>query len=136
LRVTTWPVRATGRLGTTRHALIVATPPGCIAAVLTRPRGAGGRGLLGLAGIAVARSLLARRFVRHTALLFAVLLVQWILGKLGADEQAWFGALHAANALAVMVTAGTLARRTAGATGERMQAPDIADPGFVNIVRR
>jgi hypothetical protein len=69
-------------------------------------------------------------------LLLAVLLVQWILGKLGADEQAWFGALHAANALAVMVTAGTLARRTAGATGERMQAPDIADPGFVNIVRR
>jgi hypothetical protein len=35
-----------------------------------------------------------------------------------------------------MVTAGTLVRRTAGVTGERMQAPDIADPGFVNIVRR
>jgi hypothetical protein len=38
------PVRATGRLGTTRHALVVATLPGCIAALLTRPRGAGGRG--------------------------------------------------------------------------------------------
>jgi hypothetical protein len=84
-----------------------------------------GKILLGLAGIAVACSLLPRRFVRHR-----------ILGKDGGDQQAWFGALHAANALAVMVTAGTLARRTAGATGERMQAPDIADRGFVSIVRR
>jgi hypothetical protein len=33
------------------------------------------------------------------------------LGVLGSDTQAWFGALHGINALAVMGAAGSLARR-------------------------
>lgn len=68
--------------------------------------------LVGLAGVALLLALLGRRFRRHTAALFGLLLLQAILGVLGADTEAWIGGLHAVNALAVIAAAGTLARRT------------------------
>jgi uncharacterized membrane protein len=94
-----------------------------------------GKILLGLAGLAVLCSTLARRFLRHTVFLLAVVLLQWILGKLGAEKEAWVGPVHAVNALAVMATAGTLARRAAGATGQHTHTPDTPDPRPVNIAR-
>jgi hypothetical protein len=69
--------------------------------------------LIGLAAVALLLALFARRFQRHTAVLFGVTLLQGLLGTLGADTQAWLGGLHAVNALAVMGAAATLARRTA-----------------------
>jgi hypothetical protein len=74
-----------------------------------------GTTLIGLTAIALLAALVARRLRRHTALLFGVTLLQGLLGTLGADTQAWFGGLHAVNALAVMGAAATLARRTAAA---------------------
>jgi hypothetical protein len=78
----------------------------------------------------------ARATVPATHLfLLAVVLLQWILGKLGAEKEAWVGPVHAVNALAVMATAGTLARRAAGATGQHTHTPDTPDPRPVNIAR-
>lgn len=57
-------------------------------------------------------ALAAMRFVRHSAALLLVVALQAALGVLGADAQAWLGALHGLNALAVLAAAGTLARRT------------------------
>jgi hypothetical protein len=72
--------------------------------------------LIVLAALALPAALAAHRFRRHTAVLFGFLLLQGALGVLGSDTQAWFGGLHAVNALAVMGAAATLARRT-GARG-------------------
>ncbi|HEY3920951.1 MAG TPA: DUF6220 domain-containing protein [Gaiellaceae bacterium] len=52
----------------------------------------------------------AVRFVRRSAILFLLVALQAALGVLGADTQAWFGALHGLNALGVMAAAGILAR--------------------------
>ena len=52
----------------------------------------------------------AAKLIRHTALLVLVVGLQVALGVLGTETQAWFGAFHAVNALAVMAAAGTLAR--------------------------
>jgi hypothetical protein len=68
--------------------------------------------LLVLSGVALVLSLLAHAFRRYTALLVGTLLLQAVLGILGADTQAWIGGLHAVNAIAVMGVAGTLAGRT------------------------
>jgi hypothetical protein len=70
-----------------------------------------GWALLIAAGIAFVVALAAVRLVGHSAFLLLVFGLQAGLGVLGADTQAWFGALHAVNALAVMGAAGTLARR-------------------------
>jgi hypothetical protein len=72
--------------------------------------------LIALSALALILAALGRSFIRHTSVLLGVLVLQAVLGTLGADTQAWFGALHAVNALAVMAAAGTLARRTV-ATG-------------------
>jgi hypothetical protein len=69
-----------------------------------------GWALLLFAGAALAVALPAARLVRRSVLLFLVVALQDGLGVLGADTQAWFGALHGANALAVAAAAGTLAR--------------------------
>jgi hypothetical protein len=81
--------------------------------------------LLVLAGIAVALALLGRTLVRHTLLVLVLVAVQLALGVLGADAQAWFGALHAVNALAVMGGAATLARSAAAAAGLRRSEPAL-----------
>jgi len=70
-----------------------------------------GWALLFLAGIAFVVALAAMRLVRHSGALLLVVALQAGLGVLGAETQAWFGALHGLNALAVMAAAGTLARR-------------------------
>ena len=69
-----------------------------------------GWALLLAAGVELVVALAAVRLVRHSALLFVVVALQAGLGVLGSDTQAWFGAAHAVNALAVMAAAGTLAR--------------------------
>ena len=70
-----------------------------------------GWALLFLAGIAFVVALAAMKLVRHSGALLLVVALQAGLGVLGAETQAWFGALHGLNALAVMAAAGTLARR-------------------------
>ena len=67
--------------------------------------------LLILAAVEMLLALLGRTLVRHTGVFLAATAVQVILGVLGSDTSAWFGALHAVNALGVMAAAGTLARR-------------------------
>ena len=39
---------------------------------------------------------------RVSLLLFGLMVVQSVLGNLGADNSAWFGALHAVNALLIL----------------------------------
>lgn len=56
-------------------------------------------------------ALTAARLVRRSAILVVLVVIQAALGVLGSDTQAWFGALHAVNALAVAATAGVLARQ-------------------------
>jgi len=63
--------------------------------------------------VALAIAVVRRRSRIPTALLAGVVAVQLVLGVLGTETTAWFGALHGLNALAVMATAGNLARRTA-----------------------
>jgi len=56
-------------------------------------------------------ALLAMRLVRRSSILFLLLALQAALGSLGANTEAWLGAFHAVNALAVMAAAGMLARQ-------------------------
>lgn len=67
--------------------------------------------LLILAAAEMLLALLGRTLVRHSGVLLFVTAVQVLLGVLGSDTSAWFGAVHALNALGVMAAAGTLARR-------------------------
>lgn len=64
-----------------------------------------------LAVLVVLVAVAARRFVRHSAALVVVVALQAGLGVLGSDTNAWFGAVHGVNALAVLGAAGSLARR-------------------------
>jgi hypothetical protein len=66
--------------------------------------------LIVLTALALLLAVLGRMFIRHTTVLLGLIVLQAVLGTLGSDTQAWFGALHAVNALAVMAAAGTLAR--------------------------
>ena len=70
-----------------------------------------GFALIGLAAVALVMALAVRRLVVNAAILLVLLLVQWGLARGAIDESAWFGAVHALNALAVMAAAGILARR-------------------------
>ena len=65
--------------------------------------------LVVLVGVLVAA--LARRHAVHALILFALTVLQFVLGSVGADEP-WVGALHGLNALAVLAAGGTLARKT------------------------
>ena len=58
-------------------------------------------------GLAIAA--LTRRHVAHSAAVAGLLILQLILGVVGADEP-WVGALHGLNAIAVMGAAGSLAQ--------------------------
>lgn len=73
--------------------------------------------LLLFAAVEMLFALLGRTLVRHTGVLLLVTVVQVLLGVLGSDTSAWFGAVHAVNALGVMAAAGTLARRASSADG-------------------
>jgi hypothetical protein len=84
---------------------------GAFGATSFSPHRALGWALLLLAGLAVVVALAAMRFVRHSFALALLVALQAGLGVVGADTQAWFGALHGLNALAVMAAAGILARR-------------------------
>ncbi|MGH2859408.1 MAG: DUF6220 domain-containing protein [Solirubrobacteraceae bacterium] len=64
-------------------------------------------------------ALAGRRHVRASAILFATVVVQVLLGVLGENASAWFGAVHGLNALLVMGAAVNLARRTAPDRGAR-----------------
>jgi hypothetical protein len=85
---------------------------GAFAATSFGPHRALGWAVLLVTAIAFLVALAARRLVRHSGALLLLVGIQVALGVLGADTQAWFGALHGLNALAVMAAAGTLARRT------------------------
>ena len=91
---------------------------GAFGATSFQPHKALGWLLLVLAVVEMLLALLARRLVRHSGALLVVTAVQAILGVLGSDTSAWFGAVHAVNALGVMAAAGTLARRASGPSDE------------------
>ena len=84
---------------------------GAFGATSFAPHRALGWTLLLLAAIGFVVSLAAVRLVRHSGALLFLVALQAGLGVLGADTQAWFGALHGLNALAVLAAAGTLTRR-------------------------
>jgi hypothetical protein len=83
---------------------------GAFAATSFQPHKALGWLLLLLAALEMLLALLGHTLVRHSGLLLLATVVQVILGVLGSDTSAWFGAFHAVNALGVMAAAGTLAR--------------------------
>jgi hypothetical protein len=60
-------------------------------------------------------ALVAGSLRKPALLLFAVLVVQMILGGLGRDQVAWIGAFHALNAVAVLALSYALARAARGA---------------------
>jgi Family of unknown function (DUF6220) len=62
--------------------------------------------------IAVAVAALGRYELSASALLFAVVVVQVVLGVLGENASAWFGAVHGLNAVIVAGAAVNLAGRT------------------------
>ena len=74
------------------------------------PHRALGWALLIVALVELLVAVAAARLIRHTTALVLVVGLQVALGVLGTETQAWFGAFHALNALAVMAAAGTLAR--------------------------
>jgi hypothetical protein len=98
---------------------------GAFGATSFAPHRAVGWLLLVLAVAELLLALLGRTLVRHTGVLLALTGLQVILGVLGSDTSAWFGAVHAVNALGVMAAAGTLARR----------AMSSARPGGLSIQR-
>ncbi|HWE13874.1 MAG TPA: DUF6220 domain-containing protein [Solirubrobacteraceae bacterium] len=69
----------------------------------------------GVSLILLVVALAARRAQRASAILCATVVLQVVLGVLGTKASAWFGALHALNALAVVGAAVNLARQTAPA---------------------
>jgi hypothetical protein len=107
--------RATHRLLASLIATAIAVQfllagAGAFGATSFAPHRALGWALLIAAALELLVALAASTLVRHSAALLALLALQATLGLLGADTQAWFGALHALNALVVMAAAGTLAR--------------------------
>lgn len=55
----------------------------------------------------------SRSHVRASAMLLGAVVVQVVLGVLGTQTSAWFGAVHGLNALVVVGAAVNLARTTA-----------------------
>ncbi|WP_298326827.1 DUF6220 domain-containing protein [Haloactinopolyspora sp.] len=74
--------------------------------------------LLLLVVMLVARS--SRTAVLLTALLVVLGIVQFAFARLGDDTDAWFGALHAVNALAIMGVTARLATSARGAVYRRV----------------
>ena len=85
---------------------------GAFGATSYTPHRALGWALLIATGIELLVARAAAELLRHSATLFLVTALQAGFGILGTESQAWFGALHALNALAVIAAAGTLARKS------------------------
>jgi len=68
-------------------------------------------------------ALLGRVLRRPTLLLLGLLVVQLLLGGLGRDQEAWVGAFHAVNALAVLAVAYELTCRARAARTELRTRP-------------
>jgi len=68
-------------------------------------------------------ALLGRVLRRPTLLLLGLLFVQLLLGGLGRDQEAWVGAFHAVNALAVLAVAYELTCRARAARTELRTRP-------------
>ncbi len=83
-----------------------------------------GDGLVLLALIIAAIALIGRwsPFVtRVSLLLFGLMVIQSLLGGLGADNSAWFGALHGVNALLIVGVTVVLIRESRQAMAQTAQ---------------
>jgi hypothetical protein len=88
------------------------------------PHGALGTLLVVLALIIAALALIGRwsRFVtRVSLLLFGLMVLQFVLGVTGANDSAWFGALHGVNALLIVGVTVVLIRESRAAMPPRAQ---------------
>lgn len=88
---------------------------GAFGAASFKPHTSLGWAIAALSLILLVVALVSRRAQRASVILFTAVVLQVVLGVLGENASAWFGALHALNALAVMGAAVNLARRTAPA---------------------
>ena len=70
--------------------------------------------LLSLVILLVALVTRRRRAIQLSGALFAVMVVQLILGEAGANTAAWIGGLHAANALLILAVTGLTIRDARG----------------------
>jgi hypothetical protein len=73
---------------------------------------------------------LSRRLSAFTGLLFALMIVQFVLGQLSGTTVSALGALHPVNALLILGVAGILTHQArAYLPFERFRPPDGAAPG-------
>jgi hypothetical protein len=90
--------------------------------------------------LALITAAFGRRELRATALLFAAVAVQVVLGALGQNSSAWFGAGHGLNALVVTGAGVNLAIRTSPSShrpGSRSRsAPVDSSPPSTGTPRR
>ena len=93
-------------------AQFVLAGAGAFGAASFKPHTAIGWVTAALCLIAVVVAALGRRELPASALLFAVVAVQVVLGVLGEKTSAWFGAVHGLGALIVAGAAVNLARHT------------------------
>jgi Family of unknown function (DUF6220) len=97
---------------------------GAFGATSFKPHTSLGWAIAAMSLILLVIALLTRRARRASAFLFTAVVLQVVLGVLGENASAWFGALHALNALAVLGAAFNLARGTAPAdTGRPAGVP-------------
>ena len=88
---------------------------GAFGATSFKPHTSLGWAIAAISLILLVVALGGRRAQRASTILFAAVVLQAVLGVLGENASAWFGAVHALNALAVVGAAANLARRTAPA---------------------
>jgi hypothetical protein len=70
-----------------------------------------GWGIAGAALLTLVLAVLGRDEVHASGVLFIAVAIQVALGALGTHLSAWFGSVHAVNALIVLVTAVNITRR-------------------------
>lgn len=88
---------------------------GAFGATSFKPHTSLGWAIAAISLILLVVALVGRRAQLASLILFATVVLQVLLGVLGEDASAWFGALHALNALAVIGATLNLARSTASA---------------------
>ena len=102
---------------------------GAFGATSFKPHTSLGWAIAAISLILLVVALVGARAQRASTILFATVVMQVVLGVLGENASAWFGALHALNALAVVGAALNLARHTALAnTGTPAGAPPSPTP--------
>jgi Family of unknown function (DUF6220) len=83
-----------------------------------------GTAIVPAALLALGAAALARAYVRQTAIFFGLVVLQFILGRVGFRNEPWVGAFHGLNALGVAAVGGSLAGRVwASRRGERASPP-------------